>query len=389
MSCSLLASIDGHTIRHMSGHHLPGGQPRVVEDHRRRALWFAVLAILASCLVLSSAALSSRAAAVPKEVRPSIPAPGRWTAISLATPSTPAVLMSASEVATILWYREIGLTSKFTYDFVSDLPSGRVIGAPVSIFGSSGWGALSLNPTLLSHGTSPLLVFDGTRSTNPSDPFSHGCVVGAQASTPTWTPQPWSLSASCYNPVPSATETKTGVLSAAWPGAPGLLYRVGTSSTIPATGVDSFIARAKTVVFATGEASDLAGSGDIYVAWSQGFSNPAGVDGLYVKDVSTAGAVLKFPGTGTNSVNNLNAYSRLAIADTNTHPGVFILACSNGAKCSPMLWRVGAARLLMVPGGSGAWAYQLSAGPDGRLWIAWSNQNVTPETISDGAHQQS
>lgn len=290
--------------------------------------------------------------------------------------------MSAADRALVLWYLEIGKTSRFTYDVVNVLPSGQVLGSPKSIFGSSGWSSLSANATLVSHGGAPLVIFDGIRSTSPSDPYSRGCVVGAQASTPTWTPQPWSLSASCFNPVPSATETKAGVLSAAWPGAPGLLYRVGTSSTIPATGVDKSIARTKTVVFATGEASDIGGTDDVYVAWEQGFSTPASVDGFYVKDVSTAGPVLKVPGTGTNSVNNLNAYSRLAIANSSAHAGVFILACANGDKCSLVLWRVGAAKPLVVPDSTGAWAYELSAGPDGRLWVAWSNQSASPETVS-------
>jgi hypothetical protein len=341
------------------------------------------VAVLATCVVLSAAAFSSRAAAIPAASHPSISSPGEWTPIALAPqPSTPAVWMSPAARATVLWYREIGVTSTFTYDVVGLLPTGAVLGAPASIFGSSGWSSLSTNATLVSHGGSPLAIFDGIRTTSSSDPYSHGCVVGALGSTSVWSPQAWSLSASCYNPVPSATETKTGVLSAAWPGAPGLLYRVGVSPAIPASGADSTIARPMSTVFTTGEASDTAGSDNIYVAWTQGFSTPASASAFYVKDVSTAGPVLRVPGTGPNSVNNLNAYATLAIANTNTHPGVYTLACSNAPTCSLSLWHVGATAVLAVPRSMGAWAYELSAGPDGRLWIAWTNQSASPETIS-------
>ena len=91
-----------------------------MEGRQRRFLWTASLVVLASCLVLGMTALTSKAATLPKSLRPLIPVPGKWTPIGLAPqPSTPAVWMSAADRASILWYSEIGTTSKFTYEVVN------------------------------------------------------------------------------------------------------------------------------------------------------------------------------------------------------------------------------------------------------------------------------
>jgi hypothetical protein len=363
----------------MEGHLTAVGAPRSVARRQRQLLAVALTA-LGACLVLSAAGSASRAAGLPKAAPPSVksPSPGQWTEITTAVDETkPVVWMSATDKASIAWYYEIGTTSKFTYELVVVGPSGAVVTKPVSIFGSTGWSSLSSIPTLVSQGNEPLIIFPGAGF---KAPYAIGGIFGALPATPDWKPQSWSLSHSTDNIAGySATETKTGELSAAWAGS-DVWYHIGTTPGIPAKAADSSISRSKTTVFDTREASDVAGSDNIYIGWTQGFSTPASADGYYVKDVSADGPVRKAPGSGTNSVNNLNGFSSVAMTNTNTHAGIFMLYCSNGSACSLELWHVGAAKAITVPHSSDAWDYEVTAGPDGRLWIAWSNQAA--DTVS-------
>ncbi|MGA8682672.1 MAG: hypothetical protein WB592_19505 [Acidimicrobiales bacterium] len=357
-------------------------------SHPRRMLFGSTL--VAACVVLGAAGTSSAAAparGVPRSALPRSPAPGKWTALSnnAAQPSSSPTVVWTDKAAnaTVLWYREIGTSSTFTYEAAVVGPDGSLVTHPYSIFGSSGWLGLSDKPALVAHGNTPLVVFDGTRSFSSTDPYSHGCIVGALASKPDWTPQAWSLSNDCYNPTNGgATETKTGELSAAWPGGEGVEYRLGTSGTIPATGTDGQIPVASANVGEVGEAADTAGNDDVYVGWEQIFSHPASADGYYVQDVTSDGPVRRAPDSGTNSTNFLNLYSDLPITSTNTHSGVFLAYCSNASSstCSLLLWRVGSAKALKIPRSAGAYHVAISAGPDGRLWIAWYNQST--DTIS-------
>lgn len=61
------------------------------------------------------------------------------------------------------------------------------------------------------------------------------------------------------------------------------------------------------------------------------------------------------------------------MTSTNTHGGVWIAYCTNTNPCGLRLWRVGAAKPIAVPDAYGAGDVAISAGPDGRLWVAWSN----------------
>jgi hypothetical protein len=187
------------------------------------------------------------------------------------------------------------------------------------------------------------------------------------------------LAAECISDQGGAAETATGQLSAAWAAGPGILYRIGTSPIVPPATKDSQIALGGGVPFRVAEAVDVAGNDDVYVAWAQQFSHAKVDNGYYVKDVSSNGPVLRAPGSGTNSVNDLPEDANLAIASTNTHKGVFLLYCNNAPTCTDLLlWRVGAPKAIVVPGSAGADAfhYALSTGPDGRLWLAWYSHST-------------
>jgi hypothetical protein len=254
---------------------------------------------------------------------------------------------------------------------------GKPAATSTDAFAGQHWNSLYFAPTLLSSGGKPLVVFSGGMGS--SGFYSHGCVYGAQSGTNPWTLQNWSLSADCVNPNPAAAENGSGTLLADWPSSPGVRYRIGTSPTAPATGTDSQININGATAGKVGAADDLAGTGHFYVAWTQANSSK---DGLYVKDVTANGATVKVPSTGTNTTNHAGSVAgNLAMANRNTHAGVYLVYCANKPVCSLQLWRVGAAKAMPVPASSSAFSAALSAGPAGRMWVAWFNGQTNKVSV--------
>jgi hypothetical protein len=313
--------------------------------------------------------------------------PGAWTALAptagIPEAGTPTVWESGAGNAWVLWQRAAGANK--TYEVAEVGPTGRLVGKAADIFAGHHWGSLSGQPTLVGQASKPLVIFDGLSGV--PGPYNAGCVYGALSGTSPWSLQTWSLSNNCTNPVGGAAEGGSGTLAAAWPGGwttgHGVLYRVGVSSTIPATGSDQHIPLAgPATAFKASVASDVAGNGDFYVGWTRGFSKPARGDGFYVRNVTAGTGVMKAPGTGTNSVNKMSGFGNLAISNTNTHAGVFMSYCSNGSTCTVELWHVGAKRALAVPHSKGGVNPAVSAGPAGRLWVAWYNENNNKVSVT-------
>ena len=144
---------------------------------------------------------------------------------------------------------------------------------------------------------------------------------------------------------------------------------IGPSSTIPATGSDQHIS---TAVGDTGSvaAATESKSQDAYAAWTRFFSKPASNDGLWVADLTKGSAPRKAPDTGTNLVASFP--QPVAIAAPTGPGGIYLAYCNDTPVCSKVeLWRYGAPTAASVPGSSTARSVALSAGPSGRLWIAW------------------
>jgi hypothetical protein len=343
---------------------------------RTRALAFAAGAALLAAAVGAAAAGTASAGTRASAPRvPALPKAGIWTALSggmITEAPAPALWVSPNGVGYDVFPREVG-PNNFTYEAVRVGPGGSVAAGPTDIFPGKHWGSIQFGPTLLGHGAVPLLVFDGIRGS--TGVYSLGCVYGVVGGPGLWALQPWSLSHDCAGPVPAAAERTPGgtVLAAAWPGGPGVDYRVGVSS-IPAAGLDSSITLTKATAFPAGMANDMTGNGHFYASWAQVFSVPGSRDGIYVKDV-TSGATFKAPGTGTSTVSSdFPIIANMATTNSNTHPGVFLAYCGNSAPCKTIaLWRVGAAKAVPVPSSGGAFWVSIAQGPAGRIWVAWYN----------------
>jgi hypothetical protein len=315
---------------------------------------------------------------------------GTWVPLDTtgdAQGNTPAVLETSSADAYDLWLDKIH--GSYTYDVAEIGPDGGILSPATSIFGPDYWDGLSSQTTLVNEGGKPLVIFDGVLNTNKSSVYNHSCVVGALGPTVPWALQSWSLSSDCYNPNPDSSETATGELSADWSGSvntkQAVIYHLGAGATIPAKAPDSYtLTPGGGIAYNVNEAADVAGNDDVYVGWAEVFGKNNALNGYYVKDITTNGPAMRAPGSGENSADDVPPDgAKIAMASTNTHSGVFLLYCSNSTSCSNLLlWRVGTSKAIVVPGATNAFHYALSAGPDGRLWLAWySHANNDVSTV--------
>jgi hypothetical protein len=330
------------------------------------------LIVAGLCIGSAVVATASSAAAARHGVTASAaPKLGHWTSLSgnsTVETGTPAIWQDSQHRAYVLWLRNVSST-EFTYEVARVAANGKPAAA-VDAFSGAHWGSLSNEPTLVGQGGKPLAIYSGIRGSTGD--YARGCIYGAAGTTQPWTLQPWSLSNDCVNPVGSAGEDKSGTLAAAWGAGNAVLYRLGTSPTIPATGSDSSIPLSSgDIPYKTGIVADAGGSDDFYVAYAQEFSNPASHDGYYVKDVTAGGTTMKAPGSDTDSINRLGGFTNLAIAARSGHAGVYVGYCTGSTKCSLKLWHVGASKALTVPGSPNPQNISIAAAPGGRIWVGW------------------
>jgi hypothetical protein len=330
-----------------------------------RRLTVLATAAATGCLLFAGTAASQATARHPAK-----PGLGHWTELGLSQNAPPELWLGPDHRSWIVF----SANTNGQYDLAIMSPTGAV-GKSSAII--KGWSGVSFQPTLLSNGKSPLLVFSGQDS---SGPLSDGCVVGALPASPQWQIQSWSLSSNCvFSNVGygDTTENKSGQLAAGWAGGAGVEYRIGTSPTIPATGKDSQITLSLSHGGSVALANNASGNGDDYLAFYRFFSKTASKDGVYVKDLTANSTPARAPHSGTQSVGwNPAASQRAAMASPNAHGGgIYLAYCTNKANCPTyLLWKAGAKNAINVPGTKLAIGLTMSDGPDGRLWLAWYNE---------------
>jgi hypothetical protein len=298
--------------------------------------------------------------------------PGNWIRLGLSQNAPAAVWRAPDARDWIAWSSANG---KYSLAIIS--PGGGFAVKPRIII--KGWSGVSFTPSLVALRGRPLLVFSGQ---GPGPRLSQGCIVGARPASPRWAIQSWTLSQNCafanvgYG---DATENSSGQLSAAWAGGLGVEYRLGTTP-YPAKTADQQISIGLAHAESVAEANDQFGNGHTYASFYQFFSKNPSKDGVYVKDLTANGKVLKAPGTGTNTINF--APLRAAIARTSAHGGIYLAYCSNTAasgtpNCNTLLlWKAGAKKPIRIPHSQMAIGVAMSQGPAGRLWLSWYNEQA-------------
>jgi hypothetical protein len=339
---------------------------------------------LAVLVVTTRSASVTDGEAVASALVPAYENLGTWARLDTTSGpqgNTPSVFETPSDDAYDVWLDE--LQGKYTYEVAELGPDGGVLAPKASLFGPDYWAGLSSLATLVAQGPDPILIFQGDLGAKGTNPYSSNCVVAALGPKIPWTLQTWSLSHSCYNPNPDATETATGQFSAAWGGSvdakQAVIYHLGAGATIPAGSPDSyFFTPGGGIANGVATAADVSGTDDVYVAFAESDAKVNALNGYYVKDVTTNGPLMRAPGSGADSSNDLPTDgAKIAMASTNAHSGAYLLYCANGPSCPHLLlWRVGTTTAGVVPGSADAFHYAVSAGSDGRLWLAWYNHST-------------
>lgn len=357
----------GMTVSRPGGH----SQNRRSNSHMR-LLRRAVLAtvIVAS---LSIASTPSHADARSHTTLSAHVQPGKWTLLGPSQGGTTATLVHTSNGDDLVVWEGLPAGNSSHYESVYLKPRGGLASRPTDVFGGHDWGSLDQTPTLVSQNGRPLLIISGTRSTNSTDPYRSGCIVGDLLTSSGWALQPWSLSADCISGHFGATITQNGTLSAAWPGGwangYGIRYRLGVSSTIPATPDDQHLSSGPGNNLTVAETPEAA-SQDVYATWGRSFSNPVSLNGIWAANLSTSSAPRKAPGSGTNIV--AHPIEPIAIASPTGRGGIYLAYPNNIWPYTKVeLWRYGDSKAVTVPHSTSPTSVSISAGPSGRLWIAW------------------
>jgi hypothetical protein len=318
-----------------------------------------------------SAAAPSGAAGASGAPRVTAASPGKWTKIGTTFSGNPVSMWRAPNGRDWVLWQSVDTTYKVAL-LAPDGTDKETTALHVSGLGLAG------SPVLVSNGAKPMVVFDGTGGATA--PYNSGAMVGFAAGTwgAPWTALPWSLSQdTIIAGIYGAARNRAGVISADFTvdgGGSTLRYRIGVASGIPAGTPDSAITLSSGDV---GYVSEAVGPGndDFYAALGRFFTKP-NTDGVYVADLSTHGPVVKAPGSGTQTVARESQKVAFA-ASSAKHGGLFVVYCNNTSSCSHLLfWRVGSKHAVVVPGSGakfpGDWP-SISAGPDGRIWVAWFN----------------
>ena len=340
---------------------------------------FLVCAVSMIALAVA-ATIPAHARTVSQRATAAAPKPGAWIQFGAAQGlTTPALLHVAGGNDLLVW-QPVSTTPH--YEAVELKPAGGKASAANDVFAGKDWSSVAADPALISDNGKPLLVFSGQRALSVNDRYADGCVVGALRSPTGWKLQNWSLSQGCtFADVGfgGATRTRNGTLSAVWAGG-GVMYHIGASTTIPASTPDRTISTSLGDAESVNEQTDSK-SQDLYAVWYRTFSKPPSRDGVYVADVTKKGPPMKGPSSGTNDASH--SVQPVAVASPSGRGGIYLAYCNNASPCNQVeLWRAGAKKAVAVPKSSAPTSVALSAGPSGRLWLAWwSAKNGTVRVV--------
>jgi hypothetical protein len=345
----------------------------------KRAKTLAVLAVAgAVALSLAPAAGAARSSAI----RPSFaaagnvvpPAPGVWGRVSGGKGGgtyEPGLLRLAGGYLLAAWTQQDG--AKFSIYTQLFTRLGAPAHAPVRVLN---WGGLEGQPRLLrlTDGTIRL-VFNGNQDLNPANPLSQGArYVERSADGVTWSLVVGSLSSKTLNNLAIAATSDTagsGIVSAAGEDA-SLWISSGLSGSIPSSTPDVEI-KGPAGSGLENPALVRNSDGSIWISWYQRFQ--AG-QGYYVKQIQpTPGPIRLAPGSAPIGGHDNEPLQQVALA-RRIGGGVYLAYCQTSAAsdCARiLLWHVGAAGVLVVPGSTLGRAknVSLSSAPGGRLVVAW------------------
>lgn len=331
------------------------------------------------------AAITSIAAALSASLVVGAPAqagPNAWTQISaggmLRNIDEPAVARVGKNLHTV-WQQE-GPDSKASLR-TRVIAGNGVAGASVGTV-VSGWDSLVANPAIIALAGKPVVVFSGLK------PGWTGAMKSA-ASTDglTWTEGGDALTRTEYAypgyGIAAVDDAGTVVV-----GTNGAGFSVFANRGNPPADEDIRNDQAGSAI-QLALARDKA-TGTVWSAWQSlaNTSDPIGVKGIGVQPLyPSVGARSKAPGSTDAAGNSSSADQRIALAARNAADGGVWAAYGVGYPTAQSIrvWKVGTSIARTIRVGGNVRFVSLSAGPGGRLWLSWydDNADVLHATRSD------
>lgn len=307
--------------------------------------------------------------------------PGKWTSLSgptgtsltqVSLTTTPDNLLhvawigdSATAGATDLLHRTVGSSGAFGARHVAE----------------TAWSTLN-DPAIVYDpvGARLGIVVSGIRNAYPGDPYQGMVVTTSANGGANWTLTPGLLDP----PGTQAWASPVSVIGAGnvlyetWYGASGVWVHRGTSPATPAYDFHSGLG-----AFGYHSAFGLDKAGPLWVVWA---SNATGHSGLYAQMVDQAtgapgGTRYKLPGSTTKwsgAQRFSMMMSRVPVTGRTKGSGVFVAyPAGYPSTRSVKVWKITAAKRtsqVVAAGGAAKDETAVAAGPDGRVWVVWSER---------------
>jgi hypothetical protein len=308
--------------------------------------------------------------------------PGTWELVSTPVQSPISVIglaRTSDGVLHVAWQRELSSGGALMQTPIS---SGGSLGSATTIV--SGWSAVGDAALVAEPGGGLRVFFSGIHSTSVGEPLFGLNTATAPASGAQWALKPASIVTAdfAYGRTPAVALAADGTPLESWYSGSTIVVHRGLDPATP----DNEYPLPQATSTQPNLATDVQ-SKRMYVAWCD-FGPSAGT---WVEEVNTstgapAGPAHKLPGSTTVSQGQEHSTCNLSSAAGRTpiaaRPGggVFVAgAAGYPTQTSVLLWRLnpdGSAGAPITVASSAAQHSHvaLAAGPDGRVWVAWSEE---------------
>lgn len=297
--------------------------------------------------------------------------PGKWTGLATVDngADTVGMLRTADGDLHLVWLKKQASNLTWSYGTSTISLAGKLLATGTAL---SGWRSLETDPQLVPDGSGLRLIFEGSNGSG-TNCYNNGAVFTATSTNGSaWNLVMGSMSfhtAGVGNLAATAESNGTPVATFA----SGGLFHVGVDPNCPAKTPDG------TVPVATGNVPNnpaivTASDGSIWVATFQAFAKM----GYFVARIlPTAGPLMEAPDSKASAAKNNQPLEPVALA-ARVGGGVYMAYCvaNSSQPCVHIdLWKVGAAKPMVVPGSKNTTYARvaLSATPQGRLAVAWVN----------------
>lgn len=278
----------------------------------------------------------------------------------------------------VLWLRKDGNNQDLMHTAISK--GGQIAGSPSTVLHN--WATISI-PALVGTGGKLYAFWGGLRSTDVKDPYSQGALYMATSDDggATWNLAPGakSKSHSTYASPTAATLTKDGNFVTAWAISFALAAHVGLDPNQA-----DLVLEKRCCAYQPKFATDSQ-TGEVVLGW---YSNISKANGLMTQTIKPSlGTAIYVPGSASATrADSLSADQKVGITGRIGAPGIYVGYCDGYPSCKTVnVWPYRAAKPMVVERAPGARFVNITAGPEGRLWLMWMRSGRIYATRSNRA----